>query len=69
MKAFFRAIAASFRSPAPAEAFGGIVSFALIMYGGFILPKPSMIGALSWIGDINVSLLSVSEYAVSECGT
>ncbi|KAJ7168526.1 pleiotropic drug resistance ABC transporter [Mycena filopes] len=53
MKAFFRAIAAAFKSPAAAQSVAGIVLLALVIYTGYTIPKSSMIGALSWITYIN----------------
>ncbi|KAJ7113209.1 ABC-2 type transporter-domain-containing protein [Mycena epipterygia] len=53
MKAFFRAIAAAFNSPATAQSVAGIVLLILVIYTGYTIPKPSMIGALRWITYIN----------------
>ncbi|KAJ7285271.1 pleiotropic drug resistance ABC transporter [Mycena rebaudengoi] len=53
MKAFFRAIAAAFKSPATAQSVAGIVLLMLVLYTGYTIPKPSMIGALRWISYIN----------------
>ncbi|KAJ7762052.1 pleiotropic drug resistance ABC transporter [Mycena maculata] len=53
MKAFFRAIAAAFNSPATAQSVAGIVLLMLVIYTGYTIPKPSMIGALRWITYIN----------------
>ncbi|KAJ7745683.1 pleiotropic drug resistance ABC transporter [Mycena metata] len=53
MKAFFRGIAAAFRSPATAQSVAGIVLLALVIYTGYTIPKSSMIGALRWISYIN----------------
>ncbi|KAF8994409.1 ABC-2 type transporter-domain-containing protein [Cyathus striatus] len=53
MKAFFRALAAAFPSVAPAQAFAGVLLLALLLYTGYQIPKPSMIGALKWITYIN----------------
>ncbi|KAK7033403.1 Brefeldin A resistance protein [Favolaschia claudopus] len=53
MKAFFRAIAAGFKSPAPAQSVAGIMILLLVIYTGYTIPKPSMIGALRWITYIN----------------
>jgi ATP-binding cassette subfamily G (WHITE) protein 2 (SNQ2) len=60
MKAFFRALAAAFPGPAPAQAVAGVVILALSLYTGFQIPQPQMIGALKWIVWINVSpILSI----------
>ncbi|KAJ7476163.1 pleiotropic drug resistance ABC transporter [Mycena latifolia] len=53
MKAFFRAIAAAFKSPAAAQSVAGLVLLMLVIYTGYTIPKPSMIGALRWITYIN----------------
>ncbi|KAH6877437.1 pleiotropic drug resistance ABC transporter [Coprinopsis sp. MPI-PUGE-AT-0042] len=53
MKAFFRGLAASFKSEAPAQAVAGILLLALSIYTGYQIPRPSMIGALRWISYIN----------------
>ncbi|KAF7428110.1 hypothetical protein PC9H_007329 [Pleurotus ostreatus] len=53
MKAWFRAIAAAFKSQATAHSVSGIVLLGLVIYTGYTLPKSSMIGALRWITYIN----------------
>ncbi|GLB42433.1 putative ABC transporter superfamily, ABCG family. PDR (TC 3.A.1.205) subfamily protein [Lyophyllum shimeji] len=53
MKAWFRSIAAGFKSEATAQAFSGIILLAMVIYTGYTIPKPSMIGALRWISYIN----------------
>ncbi|KAL5527915.1 hypothetical protein ACEPAG_6716 [Sanghuangporus baumii] len=53
MKAFFRALAAAFRREAGAQALGGVMTLALVLYTGYSIPKPTMIGALKWITWIN----------------
>ncbi|GLB42209.1 putative ABC transporter superfamily, ABCG family. PDR (TC 3.A.1.205) subfamily protein [Lyophyllum shimeji] len=53
MKAWFRAIAAAFKSEASAQTVAGISILALSIYTGYSIPKPSMIGALRWITYIN----------------
>ena len=55
MKAWFRALAAAFKSPAPATAVAGLSTLILVLYTGYSLPEPYMIGALKWIRFINVS--------------
>ena len=55
MKAWFRAIAAAFKDPAPATAIAGLSTLILVLYTGYSLPMPYMIGALKWITWINVS--------------
>ncbi|KAF8593780.1 hypothetical protein BDV93DRAFT_566150 [Ceratobasidium sp. AG-I] len=49
MKAFFRALAASFGREPSAQAVSGIDILALVLYTGYTIPTPSMIGALKWI--------------------
>ena len=58
MKAFYRAVAASFAQEAQAQALGGLGTLAIIIYTGYTVPKPSMIGALRWF--VKSSLLSPS---------
>ncbi|TFK38290.1 pleiotropic drug resistance ABC transporter, partial [Crucibulum laeve] len=53
MKAWFRAVAAAFKSEATAQTVAGISILALSIYTGYTIPKPSMIGALRWITYIN----------------
>ncbi|TFK22472.1 hypothetical protein FA15DRAFT_757994 [Coprinopsis marcescibilis] len=53
MKAWFRAIAAAFKSEATAQSVAGISVLALSIYTGYNIPMPSMIGALRWITYIN----------------
>ncbi|KAI0943006.1 hypothetical protein AcW1_002753 [Taiwanofungus camphoratus] len=53
MKAWFRAIAAFFKSAPPAQAIGGISTLVLVLYTGYAIPQPYMIGALRWITYIN----------------
>ncbi|KZS96568.1 pleiotropic drug resistance ABC transporter [Sistotremastrum niveocremeum HHB9708] len=53
MKAFFRALAASFKTESEAQAVAGLGVLALVLYTGFTIPKPSMIGALKWLTYIN----------------
>src|ERR1700761_2225502 len=55
MKAWFRCVAAAFGDPAPAQTVAGIMLLLLVLYTGYTIPKPSMIGALKWISYINVS--------------
>lgn len=55
MRAWFRALAAGFKSAAPAQTVSGIAILLLALYTGYTIPQPSMIGALRWITYINVS--------------
>ena len=63
MKAWFRALAAAFKSPAPATAVAGLSTLILVLYTGYSLPMPYMIGALKWITYINVSTSLPSLFA------
>ena len=56
MKAYFRAVAAVFSDPTPAQAFAGVSLLALTIYTGYNIPEPYMIGALKWITYINVRI-------------
>ena len=56
MKTWFRMLASAFKSPAPAQSLAGISLLVLILYTGFTIPQPSIIGALRWITYINVGL-------------
>ena len=60
MKMVFRAIAAAFDSPAPAQSVAGVAFLGAAFYTGYTLPKPSMIGALRWLTYINVSVVAAS---------
>lgn len=54
MKAWFRSLAALFKSAAPAQAIAGLTTLILVLYTGYSIPQPYMIGALRWITYINV---------------
>ena len=54
MRSWFRALAAIFGSPAPAQTVAGLATLILVLYTGYSIPKPSMIGALKWLTYINV---------------
>ena len=56
MKAYFRALAAWFSDPTPAQAAAGVSLLALTLYTGYNIPEPYMIGALRWITYINVRI-------------
>ncbi|KAI0043049.1 hypothetical protein FA95DRAFT_1631947 [Auriscalpium vulgare] len=53
MKAWFRAVAAALGAPAPAQTVAGILLLGLVLYTGYTIPRPSMIGALRWITYVN----------------
>ena len=54
MKAYFRAIAAWFTDPTPAQSVAGVSLLILTLYTGYNIPEPYMVGALHWITYINV---------------
>jgi len=56
MKTYFRAIAAWFSDPTPAISAAGVTLLALILYTGYNIPEPYMVGALRWITYINVCI-------------
>jgi len=62
MKAWFRAVAAAFGDPAPAQTVAGLMLLTLVLYTGYAIPKPSMIGALKWISYINVSVCQTRDF-------
>ncbi|TDL16644.1 hypothetical protein BD410DRAFT_795131 [Rickenella mellea] len=53
MNAFFRSIAAVSKKLAPAQSFGGVMIFVVILYTGYQIPQQSMIGAVRWVSYIN----------------
>jgi ATP-binding cassette subfamily G (WHITE) protein 2 (SNQ2) len=53
MKACFRALAAFAQTPEAAQTMAGVLVLAFSLYTGFSIPKPTMIGALRWITNIN----------------
>ena len=56
-EAFFRLLAALFKHESGAQSVAGLSALALVIYAGFSIPQPSMIGALRWITYINVRIL------------
>ena len=54
MKAYFRAVAAAFNHPTPAQAAAGVSLLALNLYTGYNIPERDMTPALRWIAHINV---------------
>lgn len=52
-KAWFRGLAAACKSEAMAQTFAGISVLVMVIYTGYVIPKPSMIGALRWLTYIN----------------
>lgn len=58
MKAFFRTLAAAFRQESGAQAVAGLFTIGIVLYTGYAIPRPSMIGALKWLTFINVRTLS-----------
>jgi len=63
MKAYFRAIAAWFNDPTPAQSAAGVTLLALTLYTGYNIPKPYMIDALRWITYINICISHCLHYA------
>jgi ATP-binding cassette, subfamily G (WHITE), member 2, PDR len=59
MKAFFRGLAASFTQQAQAQAIAGLGILVLVIYTGFTIPTPSMIGALKWYVADDVDLFLI----------
>ncbi|KAF9225036.1 hypothetical protein BS17DRAFT_731853 [Gyrodon lividus] len=75
-KSLFRSLAAAFKAEAPAQAFAGIMILVVSLYTGYLIPQPSMIGALRWITYINPVRYSFEALLVNEfhtingfCGT
>lgn len=58
LKAFMRTLTAAIASEAGAQAVAGLSFMTMIIYTGYAIPKPSMIGALRWLTWINVCFLS-----------
>lgn len=54
MKAFYRSLAASFNKASGAQALAGLGTLILVIYTGYTIPRPTMIGALKWF--VNVTL-------------
>ena len=67
MRSWFRALASAFKSPAPAQTVSGLAILVLVLYTGYTIPKPSMIGALRWITYINVSPIHHSLFQLLRC--
>ncbi|KAF9025650.1 pleiotropic drug resistance ABC transporter [Hymenopellis radicata] len=53
LKAWFRAIAAAFKSDATAQSAAGVSILALGLYTGYTIPKPSMNKTFKWITYVN----------------
>ncbi len=60
MKAYYRTIAAANTREEPAQAMAGLSTLLFVLYTGYTIPKPSIIKALRWITNINVSQLLFS---------
>ncbi|KAI0649902.1 pleiotropic drug resistance ABC transporter [Trametes meyenii] len=69
MKAWFRALAAAFKSAAPAQAIAGLSTLILVLYTGYSIPQPYMIGALRWITWINPLRYGFESLMVNEFHT
>jgi hypothetical protein len=66
MKVWFRALAASFSEPAPAQAIAGVILLALNMYTGYSIPKSAMIKPLSWITYVNVRVPDIALHPTTD---
>lgn len=55
MKAFFRMIAASFKTESAATALAGVAVVIVSLFTGYTIPEANIPGALRWIMYINVS--------------
>lgn len=64
MKGYFRAIAAAFSHPTPAQAAAGVSLLAFNLYTGYNIPERDMTRALKWIADINVRIYCRVYHAV-----
>ncbi|KIY47285.1 pleiotropic drug resistance ABC transporter [Fistulina hepatica ATCC 64428] len=53
MKSWFRGLAAAFDAEATAQTLAGISVLAFVLYTGYTIPQPSMIGALKWLTWLN----------------
>ncbi|KAI0703005.1 pleiotropic drug resistance ABC transporter [Cytidiella melzeri] len=69
MKGWFRALAAAFKQPAPAQTVAGMSILLLTLYTGYTIPQPSMIGALRWITYINPLKYGFEALVVNELHT
>ena len=65
MKAFFRLLASLFKQESGAQSVAGVSALALVLYTGFTIPQPTMIGALRWITYINVSCYFISPFSLN----
>jgi hypothetical protein len=54
MKAFFRMVAACFKTESAATSLAGVVVIVVALFTGYTIPKPDIPGALHWIMYINV---------------
>ncbi|KAG8929231.1 hypothetical protein FRC02_005826 [Tulasnella sp. 418] len=53
MKTFFRAISATLGSQPAAQAVAGLSTTTLVLYTGYVITQPTMIGGLKWISYID----------------
>jgi ATP-binding cassette subfamily G (WHITE) protein 2 (SNQ2) len=53
MKAFFRMVAACFKTESAATSLAGVVVVVVALFTGYTIPKPNIPGALRWIMYIN----------------
>ncbi|GBE83477.1 pleiotropic drug resistance ABC transporter [Sparassis latifolia] len=69
MKAWFRGVAAAFNDPAPAQTIAGLSTLLMVLYTGYAIPQPYMIGALRWITYINPIKYGFEGLMVNEFNT
>jgi len=54
VKCCFRAISAACSSAEPAQALAGLVLLLSVLYSGYGIPFPTMIGGLKWLSFLDV---------------
>ena len=74
MKAFFRMVAASFKSESAATALAGVIVVVVALFTGYTIPTPTIPGVLRWITYLNVrsscdSRFVYSQLVCSPCAT
>ncbi|KAG8929230.1 hypothetical protein FRC02_005825 [Tulasnella sp. 418] len=66
MKSYFRALSATFASEAAAQAVAGLSTITLVLYTGYVITRPTMIGALKWLTYIDPIRYSFEALMVNE---
>ncbi|KAF5363146.1 hypothetical protein D9758_008368 [Tetrapyrgos nigripes] len=69
MKGFFRALAAACRAEPVAQTLAGIVILASVLYAGYQIPYPSMVGGLRWISYLNPFRYAFESLMINEFRT